>query len=208
MDFGGSCSVPHPLNVTSLGSGVAIGPETILNCAATRSARPLGEGDRGARRRRGCSARRRPRSSTTRPMSAAPATTMPQQKISEHAHANAVDIAAFGFADRDPVEIGRSKRDRRRRNSRRRSAPAPARYFTTVLGPGSNAAHATHFHLDMAFRRGGYRLCELGAPSTVARALKRRSASSRRRRRPSRRASRRSRRRSAAAPARAMSASA
>ena len=40
-------------------------------------------------------------------------------------------------------------------------------YGRGVLGPGSDAAHALHLHFDMALRRGGYRLCDLGAP-TVA----------------------------------------
>ena len=33
-------------------------------------------------------------------------------------------------------------------------------YFTTVLGPGSNAAHDDHLHLDVKARNGGYRICE------------------------------------------------
>ncbi len=33
-------------------------------------------------------------------------------------------------------------------------------FFTTVLGPTTNAAHSDHFHLDMAERSSGFRLCE------------------------------------------------
>jgi hypothetical protein len=35
-------------------------------------------------------------------------------------------------------------------------------YFKTVLGPGANAAHASHFHLDMGMhgKSGNYRICE------------------------------------------------
>ena len=32
-------------------------------------------------------------------------------------------------------------------------------YFTTVLDPGSDAAHETHLHLDVKARRNGYRFC-------------------------------------------------
>jgi hypothetical protein len=32
--------------------------------------------------------------------------------------------------------------------------------FSTVLGPGSNASHADHLHLDIIARTSGYRLCE------------------------------------------------
>ena len=35
-------------------------------------------------------------------------------------------------------------------------------YFTTVLGPGSNAAHANHLHFDLGQhgKSGTYRICE------------------------------------------------
>ncbi|TFF18785.1 hypothetical protein E3C22_20770 [Jiella endophytica] len=32
--------------------------------------------------------------------------------------------------------------------------------FKTVLGPGTDADHATHFHLDMAARHNGYTYCK------------------------------------------------
>ena len=32
--------------------------------------------------------------------------------------------------------------------------------FTTVLGPGSDGYHEEHVHVDLAERRGGYRICE------------------------------------------------
>ena len=32
-------------------------------------------------------------------------------------------------------------------------------FFTTVLDPESDAAHETHFHLDVLERKGGYRYC-------------------------------------------------
>lgn len=75
-----------------------------------------------------------------------------------------------GFADREPLEIRRygpsgAKEDRFQLTVRQESCA----YFTTVLGPGSNSAHATHFHFDMAERRGGYRLCELGEPNVAGR---------------------------------------
>jgi hypothetical protein len=32
--------------------------------------------------------------------------------------------------------------------------------FTTVLAPGADKAHANHLHVDLAKRRGGYRMCQ------------------------------------------------
>jgi hypothetical protein len=43
----------------------------------------------------------------------------------------------------------------------RRSACAR---FTTVLGPGSDGYHENHFHVDLAQRRGDYRLCQWNLP--------------------------------------------
>jgi hypothetical protein len=32
--------------------------------------------------------------------------------------------------------------------------------FNTVLGPGSDGYHENHVHVDLAERRGGYRMCQ------------------------------------------------
>ena len=33
-------------------------------------------------------------------------------------------------------------------------------YFTRVLGPGADASHKDHMHLDVIARTSGYRLCQ------------------------------------------------
>jgi len=33
------------------------------------------------------------------------------------------------------------------------------KYFSTVLGPGSNAEHWNHFHFDLRSRKGGRQYC-------------------------------------------------
>jgi hypothetical protein len=167
LDVEGACSVPHPLKVSNLGSGISIGPETIVNCAETESlARWMKDVVvPSANRLLGAAPNRITQDSAyvcrTR-------YNDPHEKISEHAHANAMDIASFSFADRDPVSIGGTKAGSPEAQFEAEIRKGACDHFTTVLGPGSNAAHATHFHLDMAFRRGGYRLCELGGPTTVA----------------------------------------
>lgn len=105
---------------------------------------------------------------------------------SEHAFANAIDIAGFVLMPlAQPETDGKGGK-----KSKEKTAPAgtppslsvtiqdwrdssdPARafqaairggacaFFTTVIGPMTNAAHADHLHLDLKARRGGYRLCE------------------------------------------------
>ena len=169
IDDKAGCTVPHPLKVTGLGSGVAIGPETLLNCAMTRA---LAEWMRdvvvpaGARTLRVVP-------DSIRQDSAYVCRNRyndPNAKISEHAHANAIDIAEIGFAGRDGIGIGRNAAGSPEADFEAAIRAGSCRYFTTVLGPGSNAAHATHFHFDLAERRGGYRLCELGEPSKMVRA--------------------------------------
>jgi len=76
---------------------------------------------------------------------------------SEHATANAVDLASFVLADGRSVEV---VRDWPRVGSAEaaflRSVHAGAcRFFDVVLGPDHNAAHRDHLHLDM----GGHRAC-------------------------------------------------
>lgn len=75
---------------------------------------------------------------------------------SEHASANAIDIAAFHLSDgrivsvaadwNRPTPAGRFLRD---------AHDAACGLFNTVLGPDYNRLHANHFHLDL----GRYRIC-------------------------------------------------
>ena len=162
----GECSVAHPLNVTSIGSGVAIGPQAIMTCRVAEqlalwvkesliptAEAQFGEAPTGITQ-----------SST---YVCRPRNNVAGAKISEHAHANAVDIAAVNFATRDALSIGVNKPGSAEQKFEDEIRADSCRYFTTVLGPGSNAEHALHLHFDMAWRRGGYRLCELGAPTVV-----------------------------------------
>lgn len=86
-------------------------------------------------------------------------------KVSEHGFANGIDITGFKFGD-DTVMPVSPKSDitiENDLNAAKFQAAVRAgacAYFTTVLGPGTNAAHKDHFHFDLAYRRGGYRLCE------------------------------------------------
>lgn len=82
-------------------------------------------------------------------------------KVSEHGFANGVDVMGFALQDGRKVMIaaraGSVEPERAFQAAVRGGSCA---YFTTVLGPTTNAAHASHLHLDLAIRRGGYRLCQ------------------------------------------------
>jgi hypothetical protein len=87
--------------------------------------------------------------------------------LSEHGRANALDVRAFKLANGEmigltDVNVAKAWRDGLR-------AGACAR-FSTVLGPGSDGHHEEHIHVDLAERRGGYKMCEwdVREPVTLA----------------------------------------
>ena len=86
-------------------------------------------------------------------------------KISEHAFGNALDIAAFVFADGRRVVVEHGWHGLPEEQAFLRDVQAAAcRQFTTVLAPGSNAAHYNHIHVDLR-RRAGRDICSPHAVS-------------------------------------------
>ncbi len=78
-------------------------------------------------------------------------------QISEHGKANALDVRGFRLADGRMLSLT----DRTLAvELRDRVKVSVCARFTTVLGPGSDWYHEDHIHLDLAQRRGGYRLCQ------------------------------------------------
>lgn len=75
-------------------------------------------------------------------------------RVSQHGLANAVDIAGFTLSDGRKVTVlqGWNGPDERDRRFLRLIHDSACKRFTTVLGPDYNAAHANHFHFDMAGR--------------------------------------------------------
>lgn len=80
--------------------------------------------------------------------------------LSEHGRANALDVRALGLADGRSIPI--TAKDAPTLMAEMKSS-ACAR-FTTVLGPGADPSHEFHLHVDLAERRGGYRMCQWPLP--------------------------------------------
>src|SRR5262249_31172564 len=78
-------------------------------------------------------------------------------KLSEHGHANALDLRGFTLANGKFITLTDVAVDRAARERLRHAA---CERFTTVLGPGSDGYHETHIHLDLIQRRGGYKMCQ------------------------------------------------
>lgn len=80
---------------------------------------------------------------------------------SEHATADAIDIAAFILADGRQVSVLKDwKGDAKDAEFLRGVRDGACDLFSTVLSPDYNAAHRDHFHLDQAERGAtGWRAC-------------------------------------------------
>jgi hypothetical protein len=84
--------------------------------------------------------------------------------MSEHGKANALDIRALHLADGRRIAIEGADGPPEFLAGMRQSACAR---FATVLGPGADKEHATHLHVDLAERRGGYKICQWTLPEAV-----------------------------------------
>ena len=77
-------------------------------------------------------------------------------RLSQHASANALDIAGFRLADGRRVSVLKDWDDAGDKGEFLRLVRDGAcKQFNTVLGPEYNAAHRNHFHVDM----GRWRVC-------------------------------------------------
>jgi hypothetical protein len=155
-DVAVGCSIPYPIALKTLGRSVAIGPETELNCQMAEAAarfvadviQPAAKAEFGAALKSVGQASAfvcRPRHSGG--------------KLSEHAFGNALDIASFTLSDGRTIDVGPAppEKDAKFLNAMRKAACGP---FKTVLGPGSDADHSLHLHLDLAPRRNGGTFCQ------------------------------------------------
>jgi hypothetical protein len=72
-------------------------------------------------------------------------------KLSEHSFGNALDVMGFVLADGREVSVVKGwKGDPAEQEFLREAFVGACRYFTTVLGPGSDAFHYDHLHIDLA----------------------------------------------------------
>lgn len=150
------CEIAHPLTVSSLGGGVALEPEGVMNCAIAEANARFMRDQAQQQATRHLSSRIaavnqvsayvcRPRHGT--------------RKLSEHAFGNALDWGAVVLEDERRIDVRAYRRGSPEATffaAMRKSACGP---FTTVLGPGSDADHADHFHFDLAERSNGSTYC-------------------------------------------------
>ncbi|MFD2236624.1 extensin family protein [Aureimonas populi] len=150
------CGVLRPVTLAASSSGVTLSPDTQMLCRTALAldiwiaealvpASETLDGGRPESLRHSSTYVCRERSSESR--------------ISEHSRGSAVDISAILFSGRDPVDIRAQEpgsAEDRFLAEIRRLACGP---FKTVLGPGTDADHAEHFHFDIAARNRGSTYC-------------------------------------------------
>ncbi|WP_298963369.1 extensin family protein [uncultured Methylobacterium sp.] len=154
----GLCGAARPLTLTELPDGLGLTPAATLTCTAAEAlarwsteVRVLGERHLGA-------APKAIRISTS--YECRGQNHDPDAKLSEHAFANGVDVMGFEFAGRAPVTVGDTREGSPEAAFAAASRARACGFFRTVLGPGSDAAHGNHLHLDERERPAGHRLCQ------------------------------------------------
>lgn len=158
---GPGCSIPHPIEVTKLSGGIEIKPAAKLNCAITDAfAQWVKKELAPAARLRYVSGVR-----SIHQMSAYSCRTMNSKRgapMSEHASGNAIDIGKITLNNGKAIKVRKpglfSFREKSLLNTIRADS---CKYFTTVLGPGSDVHHKDHFHFDLRTRKTSYRHCDL-----------------------------------------------
>jgi hypothetical protein len=161
----GGCGTPAPIAIAEVAQ-IRIDPPATVNCPfaaalhdwLSQSVQPLARKQVGAsiigiRNASSYACRRRNNASSG--------------KLSEHARANALDIAAFDFSRKAQItvaggaggllqKIGLSGEG----NFTKAVRKSACRYFNTVLGPGTDRYHGDHFHVDlMKLRPGRFKMC-------------------------------------------------
>jgi hypothetical protein len=152
-----ACAVQDAVLVSSLPDGIAVSPASLMTC-------PLAEGlVRWTRDVVAAEADRHLQSKPTKLLIGTSYQCRDQRsggKLSEHAFGNGVDVTGLEFDKRGPLAIEVRTEDSPEAAFQDAVRKGACPVFTTVLGPGSDADHGDHLHLDMRARKGDYRICQ------------------------------------------------
>ncbi|MBN9057287.1 MAG: extensin family protein [Rhizobiales bacterium] len=158
---GRSCGIEWPVELSGLSGGIQIKPAAQVNCQITEAFA------RWVKRELVPSTRMRYLSgvSAIHQMSSYSCRTMNSQRgaaMSEHAKGNAIDVGKIVLTSGKAIAIERKGFFAFREKGLLKSVRGDScKYFSTVLGPGSDRFHKDHFHFDLRARKSGYRHCSL-----------------------------------------------
>lgn len=147
------CSLPHPIEITRLSERIRLDPPATLECeTALAAARFFQSAASDLARKHFKSdlvAVRQASGYVCRPINGG-------KNLSEHAFGKALDIAGLAFSDETEIEVTQYGDGGEPAGFLKELRAAACGPFSTVLGPGTNADHEDHFHLDMKERRAPY----------------------------------------------------
>ena len=152
IDGPGVCGMTHPLKVSALDNGtVGVDKALTIDCPMV----PALEAWLNEVVQPNAQARFGERITTLNVFGAyscRPIDNIPGERLSEHAFGNAVDVSGFTLADGREIAFARDwkKWDSAQAAFLRDAHAGACQYFTTVLGPGADAFHYNHIHLDLA----------------------------------------------------------
>ncbi len=157
---GGACGIEHPVKLTGLSGGIEVVPAAKLNCQVTEAFAQWVKSELApAARIRYLSGIR-----SIHQMSSYSCRTMNSRRgapMSEHARGNAIDIGKITLNSGRKIAVRKPGLFAFRQKGLLNSVRADScKYFTTVLGPGSDRHHKDHFHFDLRARKGGARHCD------------------------------------------------
>jgi len=158
---GKSCGIDWPVELSGLSGGIAIRPAAQVNCQITEAfARWVRQELVPATRTRYLSG-----VGAIHQMSSYSCRTMNSQRgaaMSEHSKGNAIDVGKIVLKNGKAIAIEPKGFFAFREKGLLKSVRGDScKYFSTVLGPGSDRYHKDHFHFDLRVRKSGYRHCSL-----------------------------------------------
>ncbi|TDE36623.1 extensin family protein [Antarcticimicrobium sediminis] len=133
-------------------AGVRLSQQSIMTCDTARALKTWVErGVKPAFRKRGPVVEMR----VAAHYSCRTRNNKPGAKLSEHGHAQAIDISAFTMRDGEVITVLKGWQKGTTLRPLRKVWKAACGPFGTVLGPEANGYHRDHFHVDIARYRGG-----------------------------------------------------
>ncbi|WP_313198500.1 extensin family protein [Rhizobium sp.] len=158
---GPSCGIDYPVKLAGLSGGIDVRPAVTLNCQVTLAFAKWVKNDLAI------SARTRYLTGIRQiqPMGGYSCRKMNNSRqrynpMSEHARGNAIDIGRITLKNGHDIDVRKKGLFSFREGGLLKSVRGDScKYFSTVLGPGSNAEHWNHFHFDLRSRKGGRQYC-------------------------------------------------
>jgi len=152
-----SCSIENPVLVSALPGSVEVAPASLMACPVAESlARWMSEIVSPEAERQFQAAPKKLLIGTSYQCR----DQRNGAKLSEHAFGNGVDVMGFEFTKHAPLAVASQPENSPEADFQATIRKAACPIFNTVLGPGSDADHGNHLHLDLRQRKGDYRICQ------------------------------------------------